>query len=170
MFLSEGLASLPECFAFVHVWPCVSAGVFCVRSRLLFDARAKQDGLRKDTFLFRRGSRSPLARSRVAVRLSDLDGSFRDCAFSGGDPDGETKGRRERSRRRGRVRFCVIILALRRFPRGVRWGKMRKRHSRRPRPAPRRLVSLDSLHLIRGVGAFYAARGARVQRRLDRLQ
>ena len=102
--------------------PCVSAGVFCVRSRLLFDARAKQDGLRKDTFLFRRGSRSPLARSRVAVRLSDLDGSFRDCAFSGGDPDGETKGRRERSRRRGRVRFCVIILALQRFPRGVRWG------------------------------------------------
>ena len=123
-----GFASLPECFAFVHVWPCVSAGVFCVRSRLLFDARAKQDGLRKDTFLFRRGSRSPLARSRVAVRLSDLDGSFRDCAFSGGDPDGETKGRRERSRRRGRVRFCVIILALQRFPRGVRWGKMWKPH------------------------------------------
>ena len=142
--------------------PCVSARVFCVRSRLLFDARAKQDGLRKDTFLFRRGSRSPLARSRVAVRLSDLAGSFRDCAFSGGDPDGETKGRRERSRRRGRVRFCVIILALRRLPRGVRWGKMRKRHSRRPRPAPRRLVSLDSLHLIRGVGAFYAAMGTQV--------
>ena len=102
--------------------PCVSARVFCVRSRLLFDARAKQDGLRKDTFLFRRGSRSPFARSRVAVRLSDSAGSFRDYAFSGGDPDGETKGRRERSRRRGRVRFCVIILALRRFPRGVRWG------------------------------------------------
>ena len=157
MFLSEGLASLPECFAFVHVWPCVSAGVFCVRSRLLFDARAKQDGLRKDTFLFRRGSRSPLARSRVAVRLSDLDGSFRDCAFSGGDPDGETKGRRERSRRRGRVRFCVIILALRRFPRGVRWGKMRKPHCgrapnlrQRVECGSRTAASLDSLHVIRG--------------------
>ena len=36
-----------------------------------------------------------------------------------------TKGtgeRGERSRRRGRVRFCVTISALRRFPRGVRWG------------------------------------------------
>ena len=26
------------------------------------------------------------------------------------------------------VRFCVIILALRRFPRGVRWGEMWKPH------------------------------------------
>ena len=32
----------------------------------------------------------------------------------------------------------------------------------RPRPAPRRLVSLDSLHLIRGVGAFHAGRVTRV--------
>ena len=33
-----------------------------------------------------------------------------------------TKGRGERSRRRGRVRFCVNILALPCFPPGVRWG------------------------------------------------
>ena len=33
-----------------------------------------------------------------------------------------TKERGERSRRRGKVRFCVIVLALRCFPRGVRWG------------------------------------------------
>ena len=34
----------------------------------------------------------------------------------------ETRERGERSRRRGRVRFCVNILALPCFPRGVRWG------------------------------------------------
>ena len=162
MFLSEGLASLPECFAFVHVWPCVSARVFCVRSRLLFDARAKQDGLRKDTFLFRRGSRSPVVRSRiVGAVIADSWFSLGLCV-SLWRSRRRTKGRRERSRRRGRVRFCVIILALRRFPRGVRWGKMRKRHSRRPRPAPRRLVSLDSLHLIRHVSAFHATMGTQV--------
>ena len=42
-----------------------------------------------------------------------------------------TRGTRERSRRRGRVRFCVIVLALRCFPRGVRWGL------RAPKPAPK---------------------------------
>ena len=64
------------------------------------------------------------------VRLSNLAGSLRVCAFLYGDPDGERKGRGnaenggngERSRRRGRVRFCVIVLALKCFPRGVRWG------------------------------------------------
>ena len=42
---------------------------------------AKQDGLRNVAFLFRRGSRSPFVRSRVAVRLSDLAGLLRDCTF-----------------------------------------------------------------------------------------
>ena len=72
---------------------------------------AKQDGLRDVAFLFRRGSRSPFVRSRVAVRLSDLAGSLRDCTFSGGDPDGERRRRRERgddegTRERSRRR-CV---------------------------------------------------------------
>ena len=39
-----------------------------------------------------------------------------------------TKGRGERSRRRGRVRFCASISTLRCFPRGVRWGKRWKPH------------------------------------------
>ena len=61
------------------------------------------------------------------------------------------------------VRFCVIILALRRFPRGVRWGEMWKPHcGRAPKPAPRRLVSLDSLHLGRNVGALHAGKALRV--------
>ena len=58
------------------------------------------------------------------VRLSGVVGSLRACAFLYGDPDGERRDARdgERSRRRDRVRFCVIVLALRCFPRGVRWG------------------------------------------------
>ena len=39
----------------------------------------------------------------------------------------------------------------------------------RPRLRQRAIGSLDSLHLGRDVGAFYAARGKQVQRRLDRL-
>ena len=41
----------------------------------------------------------------------------------------------------------------------------------RPRPRLRQRVfdSLDSLHLGRGVGAFYAGKGIRGQRRLERL-
>ena len=73
------------------------------------------------------------------VRLSGFVGSLRDCAFLYGDPDGGRRRRGnagngrdgERSRRRGRVRFCVITLALPCFPRGVRWGL------RAPKPAPK---------------------------------
>ena len=52
----------------------------------------------------------------------------------------ETRERGERSRRRDRVRFCVIISALSCFPRGVRWGL------RAPKPAPKslRLSGLSS--------------------------
>ena len=62
--------------------------------------------------------------------LSGFVGSLRDCAFPYGDPDGERRDARdgERSRRRDRVRFCVIVLALPCFPRGVRWGEMWKPH------------------------------------------
>ena len=78
--------------------------------------------------------------------------------------DGTTRGRGDRSRRRGRVRFCVNTLALSCFPRGVRWG-LNVEAALRPPPNLRQRVecgsgtaaSLDSLHLIRGVGAFYAA-------------
>ena len=41
---------------------------------------------------------------------------------------------------------------------------------RAPNLRQRAIGSLDSLHLIRGVGAFHAARASRVQRRLERLQ
>ena len=139
--------------------------------------------------------------------LSGFVGSLRACAFSGGDPDGETKGRGERRRRGGRA-FLRDRISFAMFSAGsplgaarpqtcakeslalwtlfiwvVMWVSFAQRRGLRrnedltgfnkrrpPQTAPRRLVSLDSLHLIRDVGAFHAARGARVQRRLDRLQ
>ena len=78
--------------------------------------------------------------------LSGFVGSLRACAFLYGDPDGERRGRGGRSRRRGRVRFCVTISALRRFPRGVRWGL------RAPKPAPKS-------HWLSGLSSFGSRRG-----------
>ena len=100
---------------------------------------AKQDGLREVAFLFRRGSGSPqcILKCRAVIGLvwftSGLCVSLR-------RPRRRTKGRGERSRRRGRVRFCVSLLALPCFPRGVRWGL------RAPKPAPKslRLSGLSS--------------------------
>ena len=80
---------------------------------------------------------------RVVIRLCWFTSGLR--VFCG-DPDGIRKKRGDAENGVGgaaRVRFCVIILALLCFPRGVRWGYA-------PQTAPRRLVSLDSLHLIRG--------------------
>ena len=111
---------------------------------------ASQDGLRYVSFLFRRGSGSPEARSRIVVRLTDLVCSFRDCACSGGDPDGERgdagNGRTESAARqsaflREHIGFVVLSAGS---PLGAECGSGTA-------------ASLDSLHLIRGVGAFYAA-------------
>ena len=85
--------------------------------------------------------------------LSGFVGSLRACAFLYGDPDGERKGRGnaenggngERSRRRGRVRFCVTALALLCFPRGVRWGCA-------PQTAPKS-------HWLSGLSSFGSRRG-----------
>ena len=52
-------------------------------------------------------------------------------------------------------RCCASLLALLCFPRGGRWGCA-------PQTAPRRPVSLDSLLLIRGVGALYAGSKVRI--------
>ena len=47
-----------------------------------------------------------------SIWLSNFVSSLRDCAFLSGDPDRERRGRGERSRRCGRVHFCVSTLAL----------------------------------------------------------
>ena len=86
---------------------CVPLGMSCVRSRLLFAACAP-NRTACDMFRFYsavgRDRRQSVLKSMV--RLSDFVGSLRACAFLYGDPDGERKGRGERSRRRGKVRFA----------------------------------------------------------------
>ena len=109
---------------------CGSLGMSCTRSRLslrfsrgvlcsitpaVCRVSAKQDGLRYVSFLFRRGSGSPVVRSRASIRLFGLAGSLRAWAFSYGDPNEGT----ESAARRECV-FCVNILALPCFPRGIR--------------------------------------------------
>ena len=125
---------------------------------------AKQDGLRYVSFLFRRGSGSPVVRSRIVGAVIGLGWFISGLRISLWRSRRRTGRRGERSRRRGRVRFCVNTLALSCFPRGVRWG-LNVEAALRPPPNLRQRVecgsgtaaSLDSLHLIRGVGAFYAA-------------
>ena len=81
-----------------------------------------------------------------------------------------TKGRGERSRRRGVSALLRKHIGFAAFSAGSTLGQKVEAAQQPPQTAPRRQVSLDSLHLIRDGGAFHAARGARVQRRLDRLQ
>ena len=83
------------------------------------------------------------------VRLSDFVGSLRACAFFYGDPDGERRGRRTESAARqsaflrDRIGFVMFSAGS---PLGLRAPNLRQGV----------IDSLDSLHLIRGVGAFYA--------------
>ena len=53
---------------------------------------AKQIGLRGVSFLFPRGSESPVVHSHVLVWLSGILGSLQACAFLAGDSDGVTAG------------------------------------------------------------------------------
>ena len=157
-------AVLSECFSFVSCLSYVSLEMSCVR----FYPNVLRSFCACHTFLskcpvFDHACCLPPVRQTgrlaicsvpvppwvvIAIRafsdvawLSDLVGSFRACAFLYGDPDGERRGRGGRSRRRGRVRFCVTISALRRFPRGVRWGL------RAPKPAPKS-------HWLSGLSSF----------------
>ena len=81
----------------------------------------KQDGLRYLAFLFRR-SRSPSHVLVMLARLSVLAGSLRGCAFISGDLDGLPGTRERGTGLAALVRFCAVTLALKCFPRGVRWG------------------------------------------------
>ena len=149
-----GHAFLLECRVFVRAHHTFLSGCLMLDHACCLPHSAKQNGLRYVAFLFRRGSRSPIARSRIAGAVIRLGWFTSGLRVFCGDPDGIRKKRGDAENGVGgaaRVRFCVIILALLCFPRGVRWGYA-------PQTAPRRLVSLDSLHLIRGVGAFYAGR------------
>ena len=108
---------------------------------------AKQNGLRNVPFLFRRGSGSPVVRSRIisaVIRLSWFTSGLcvslrrsrrktrerRNCRGSKNGVGGEAWGH-----------FCASILALPCFPRGVRWGL------RAPKPAPKS-------HWLSGLSSF----------------
>ena len=108
---------------------------------------AKQNGLRNVPFLFRRGSGSPVVRSRIisaVIRLSWFTSGLcvslrrsrrktrerRNCGGSENGVGGEAWGH-----------FCASILALPCFPRGVRWGL------RAPKPAPKS-------HWLSGLSSF----------------
>ncbi len=75
---------------------CVSLAMSHVRlTPAVCRKSAKQGRLAKCRVSIPRGSRSPLARSQIPVRLSNSAGSLQVCAFPYGDPDGETRERGE---------------------------------------------------------------------------
>ena len=156
----RGGVALSRRFVFVARPLCGSLAAFCVRvTPAVCRMSAKQDGLRYVSFLFRRGSGSPVVRSRASIRLFGLAGSLRAWAFSYGDPDEGTESAARRKSAFAQAHWLCHVF------RGEFVGGCAP-----PNLRQRAIGSLDSLHLIRGVGAFHAARASRVQRRLDRLQ
>ena len=91
-----------------------SIGMFCVHSRLLFDALRQAERLAGGCVSIPPWVGIAGSAFSMAVRLSDLVGSLRACAFLCGDPDGR---RRDEATGNGVggaawARFCVNILAL----------------------------------------------------------
>ena len=150
------LTFLLECFAFEHAC-CLPHS-------------AKQNGLREVTFLFRRGSGSPVVRSRIDGAVIGFRGFTSGLCVSLWRSRRRTKGTRGTESAARQSAFLRDRIGFVMFSAGSTLGQKVEAAQQPPQTAPRRQVSLDSLHLIRDVGAFHAARGARVQRRLDRLQ
>ena len=140
-------AVLSKCLAFVLRLSCVPVEMSCVRSRLLFAACAPN---RTACDMFR--SYSAVGRDRYS-RVLECRVVIGLCWFISGlrvslwRSRRRTKGRGERSRRRGRVRLCVTISALRRFPRGVRWGKRWKPHCGRAPDCAKEPLALWTLFI-----------------------
>ena len=125
-----GRAFLLECLVLVRARHTFLTKCFMLDHACCLPHSAKQDGLRYVPFLFRRGSRSPFVRSRIVGAVIGFRGFilglcvslWRSRRRTKGRGNAENGGNGERSRRRGKVRFCANVLALRCFPRGVRWG------------------------------------------------
>ena len=145
----------------VHACHCSSVATFCLRftpvmrfSRNVLRSvhaccltlSAKQDGLRYLAFLFR-GSRSPFARSRGALRLSAFVGSLRVWLFLYGDLDEVTTGVGYTKRNAVFVQrsFCYKFM-IRNDTAGNPLGL------RAPNLRQRVFDSLDSLHAAAGLG------------------
>ena len=112
---------LLECLVFVHA---------CCLTRCV-----KQNGLREVTFLFRRGSRSPLARSRIGDAVIGHGGFTSGLRVSLWRSRRRTKGRGngERSRRRGVGAFLREHIGFVMFSAGSTLGKNAEA-ALRPRP------------------------------------
>ena len=120
---------------------------------------AKQDGLRYVAFLFRRGSRSPIARSRIAGAVIRLGWFTSGLRVFCGDPDGSMRGRGGRRRRRGAGALLRDHISIAMLSAGSTLG-LRAPDCAKETRLPG-LSSFDSRQ-----SAFYAARGLCVQRRL----
>ena len=120
---------------------------------------AKQDGLRNAAFLFRHGPGSPVTRSRMSCGYRAWLVYSGIVCFLAAIPTGDG----ERSRRRGARALLRKHIGFAMFSAGSPLGQ-KVEAALRPRPRLRQRVfdSLDSLHLIRGVSAFYAGRRTRV--------
>ena len=160
-----GRAVLSECPAFDYACLAVLSRCPVFDHACCLPHSAKQDGLRGVPFLFPPWVEIAGRAFSSVVRLSDFMGSLRACAFSGGDPDGGrrdegTERRGERSRRQGVRALLRNHISTDMFSAGSTLGLRAPDCAGAPRPRLRQRVfdSLDSLLLIRGVGAFHAAR------------
>ena len=135
--VGDGGVSLRVAFCARSRLPCVSVGAFCVRftptirfywevlrsiTPVSFPSSGKERRLAGCCVSIPRGSGSPFVCSHDFVRLSNFVGSLRACAFLYGNPDGVRRDAGNGVGDAAWVRFCAIILALQRFPRGERWG------------------------------------------------
>ena len=107
-----------------------SVDMSCVCSRLLFDAQRQTERLAECSVPIPPWVGIAISAFSMAVRLSDLVGSFRACAFLYGDPDGErrdggtrrTEGHGEQSRRRGGRAFLRDRIGFAMFSAGSTLG------------------------------------------------
>ena len=172
----SGDAVLSRCFAFGSRLSCGSVGMsgvwftpavrFCwdvwrsVHACLFSFVRKRETACDILRFYSRRGSGSPLERSRIAVRLSGFVGSLRVCPFLCGDPDGVTGDAGDERRGYEETRLAARPLCA--FAR-AHWPCRSFRGEfvggcAPPNLRQRAIGSLDSLHLIRGVGSLYAGK------------
>ena len=129
-FAHAGHTFLLICLAFGSRRSYVSVDMSCVCSRLLFDAQRQTERLAECSVPIPPWVGIAISAFSMAVRLSDLVGSFRACAFLYGDPDGErrdggtrrTEGHGEQSRRRGGRAFLRDRIGFAMFSAGSTLG------------------------------------------------
>ena len=98
-FVRAGHVVLSVCFALDRAGHAFLSVCLAFDHACCLPHSAKQNGLRYVAFLFRRGSRSPIARSRIAGAVIRLGWFTLGLRVFCGDPDGSTRGRGGRRRR-----------------------------------------------------------------------